>query len=110
MRVEEKGNTIHLKDTTEKVADFLTKIEHEYNSFAQQHIIIDLLHINDVSVKDIEGFKKISKKHKKAKKSFIIVAQNINHNEVSDDLQVVPTILEAHDIIEIEDIERDLGF
>jgi hypothetical protein len=29
---------------------------------------------------------------------------------VPDEMVVVPTVLEAHDIIEMEEIERDLGF
>jgi hypothetical protein len=47
---------------------------------------------------------------KKAKKSFVIVASDLDFNSVSDKLTVVPSLLEAHDIIEMEEIERDLGF
>ena len=36
--------------------------------------------------------------------------ENIDYNAVSSNLIVVPTLLEAHDIIEMEEIERDLGF
>jgi hypothetical protein len=45
---------------------------------------------------------------KKNKKSFVIVASNIDFNKVSDKITVVPTLQEAHDIIEMEEIERDL--
>jgi hypothetical protein len=43
-------------------------------------------------------------------KSFIIVISDLDYNAVPDTLTVVPSILEAHDIIEMEEIERDLGF
>jgi hypothetical protein len=33
-----------------------------------------------------------------------------DYNAVPDKLTVVPSLLEAHDIIEMEEIERDLGF
>jgi hypothetical protein len=33
----------------------------------------------------------------------------LDYNAVPDTLTVVPSILEAHDIIEMEEIERDLG-
>jgi hypothetical protein len=46
----------------------------------------------------------------KGKKSFIIVISDLDYNAVPDTLTVVPSILEAHDIIEMEEIERDLGF
>lgn len=110
MRVEEKGGTIHIKDTAESIKVFLDKVTHEYNSFADQNLIIDLLHNKNVSEQDVELFLDLSKKHKKGNKSFIIVADGINFNEVTEAIQVVPTVLEANDIIEIEEIERDLGF
>jgi hypothetical protein len=50
------------------------------------------------------------KLHTIQKKSIVIVAQSINFNSVPNNIIVVPTILEAHDIIEMEEIERDLGF
>ena len=40
----------------------------------------------------------------------MIVAENIDFNDVPASLLVVPTLLEAHDMIEMEEIERDLGF
>ena len=36
--------------------------------------------------------------------------ENIDFNNVPDTLIVVPSVLEAHDIIEMDEIERDLGF
>jgi hypothetical protein len=48
--------------------------------------------------------------HKIAKKSLVLVTYSINPNDVPSQLTVVPTQLEAHDIIEMEEIERDLGF
>jgi hypothetical protein len=52
----------------------------------------------------------LSKTHKKAKKSFIVVTSESDFNAVSDKLAVVRSLQEAHDIIEMEEIERDLGF
>jgi hypothetical protein len=48
--------------------------------------------------------------HSKGKKSFVIVAENIDFNALPKSLVVVPSILEAHDIIDMDEIERDLGF
>jgi hypothetical protein len=45
---------------------------------------------------------------KKTKKSFVIVVPNVDYNAIPDQLTVVPSLLEAHDIIEME-IES-LGF
>jgi hypothetical protein len=51
----------------------------------------------------------LSEQHKKGKKIFIIVISDLDYNAVPDTLTVVPSILEAHDIIEMEEIER-FGF
>jgi hypothetical protein len=44
------------------------------------------------------------------KKSFIILNSNIDIDTISEELRVVPTLQEAEDMIQMEDIERDLGF
>ncbi len=110
MKVEQKAGIVHIKDTAESVVVFLEKVSHEYKSFQGQNIILDLTHNTAVTNADINLFQQLSDKHRATKKSFVIVAKNINYNEIPETIQVVPTNLEAHDIIEIEEIERDLGF
>jgi hypothetical protein len=51
----------------------------------------------------------ISNKHRKAKHSFVIVTNKIDLNITPDEIVVVPTMQEAYDIIEMEEMERDLG-
>ncbi len=109
MKVETKGHTTIIKDTQADLTSFVMKLTHEYKSFEKYNIIVDLLSHQDLSTKDINALLPLSKSHKKAKKSFVIVA-NVDYNSVSQQLVLVPTILEAHDIIEMEEIERDLGF
>lgn len=109
MKVETKGHTTIIKDTQGDLMSFVMKVTHEYKSFEKFNIVLDLLLHQDLSVKDINSLLPLSKTHRKAKKSFVIVA-NVDYNKVSDKLLLVPTLLEAHDMIEMEEIERDLGF
>jgi hypothetical protein len=51
----------------------------------------------------------LSKLHKKAK-NHLLSLLDFDYNAVPAKLTVVPSLLEAHDIIEMEEIERDLGF
>ena len=74
------------------------------------HLILNLLSVEDVEIKNLKSLKPIAKMYAKAKKSLVIVCEDIDFTEVPDYLNVVPTIIEANDIIEMEDIERDLGF
>ena len=110
MKVDKKGHTTITKDTQGDIQSFLEKVTHEHNSHKSQNLIIDVTHDKKVTLKDIKAFSNLSKLHRKDKKSFVIVAENIDFNEVPVTLIVVPSILEAHDIIEMEEIERDLGF
>ena len=110
MKVDQKGHTIIIKDTQSDVVSFLMKVTHEYKTFEKHNIVIDLSQHHDLSLKAINSFLLLSKTHRKSKKSFVVVAKGINFNAVSAQLTMVPTLLEAHDVIEMEEIERDLGF
>lgn len=109
MKVDTKGHTTTIKDTQGDLMAFIMKVTHEYKTFEKENLIIDLTQHHDLSVKQINNFLPMSKIHKKAKKSFVIVA-DVDFNSVSDQLILVPSLLEAHDIIEMDEIERDLGF
>ncbi len=110
MKVETKGHTTLIKDTKEDLVSFLMKLTHEFKTFEKHNLIIDISNHKNLTIKDITTFSALSKQHKKAKKSFVIVASNINYNTVPTALTVVPSKTEAHDIIEMDEIERDLGF
>jgi hypothetical protein len=111
MKVEQKGHTKIIKDTQENVLGFLVKLENEYAASFQSHnLIIDLSKYKSLALEDLEKFESLSLIHKQQKKSFVIVAPEVNFNEVSDTLIVVPTLFEAQDMIEMDEIERDLGF
>ena len=110
MKVEEKGHTITIKDTQGSSAAFLEKVTAEYNSFKNKNLVLDLSHDGQLSLNGLLAFLPLSNKHRKSKKSFVIVAANFDYNEAPDEIVIVPTLLEARDIIEMEEIERDLGF
>jgi len=110
MKVDQKGHTACIKDTQGDLFSFLTKVTHEYKSFEKYNIIIDLRMHKSISVSAINEFLPLSKLHKKAKKSLVIVTSELDINAVSPKLAVVRSLQEAHDIIEMEEIERDLGF
>lgn len=99
MKVDQKGHTITIQDTQGDFASFLDKVSQSNTAFDSHNLIIDL-----------KLLLPLAKQHKKLKKSFVVVAEGIDFNAVPAQLSVVPSNLEAHDIIEMEEIERDLGF
>lgn len=110
MKVDQKGHTVCIKDTQGDLVSFLMKVTHEYKTFQKHNIIIDIRLHKNLSLKEINSFMPLSKIHKKSKKSFVIVTSDFDFNGVSHKLAVVRSLQEAHDIIEMEEIERDLGF
>ena len=110
MKVDVKGHTTVIKDTQGDSVSFLEKVTTQHESYKHQNLILDVTHDKTTTIVSIKAFSELSKLHKKGKKSFVIVAENIDFNAVPKALVVVPSVLEAHDIIEMEEIERDLGF
>jgi len=110
MKVEQKGHTTIIKDTQGNFSNFLEKVSDQFNTYKEQNLILDVSKNENLSVKELKEAKELANKYKKEKKTIVFVAENINFNEIPDYLLVVPSILEAQDIIEMEEIERDLGF
>ncbi len=110
MKVDLKGHTTVIKNTQGDCVVFLEKVTNQHESYKHQNLILDVSHDKTTTIVSIKAFSELSKLHKKGKKSFVIVAENIDFNAVPKSLLVVPSVLEAHDIIEMEEIERDLGF
>ena len=110
MKVDRKGHTTTIKNTQYNTTEFYNKLNNEYNSYKSQNLIIDLSYDKAITMADIKLFLEMTKNQKKEKKSLVLVADGINFNDVPVKLIVVPTTQEAHDIIEMEEIERDLGF
>ena len=88
---------------------FLDEIKHNYKSFSSLNIIVDLSPMKSVLSKHINKFVEFASRHKEiSDKSFVIVTGQIALKLLPDVLNVVPTLHEALDTIEIEEIERDL--
>jgi hypothetical protein len=74
------------------------------------NLIIDILKYDSMTLQDLLCFLTLSNTHRAGKKSLVIVNTAISASEIPDELLVVPTVQEAEDVIEMEEIERDLGF
>ncbi|WP_339888669.1 ribonuclease Z [uncultured Flavobacterium sp.] len=110
MKVEQKGHISIIKDTQGSFLNFIEKLTAQFNTYKEQNLILDVTMDKNLTIQDFKLVKDLAKKHKKEKKTLVFVAENIDFNKIPDYLLVVPTVLEAHDIIEMEEIERDLGF
>ena len=110
MIVNKTETYTHIKPTQISVTDFFEKFKERHNEFKGEHIIIDFSDKINIEIKEILLFLKLSVQHLKNGTSFVLVCNGISIDDLPDELNVVPTFNEALDILEMDAIERDLGF
>lgn len=108
MKVKEKNNTVIFKKSNEALEEFIQKILDQPAVFKDKNVLIDLEEI-DLRPSQIIPFEPLAVLQKEQKKSFVMIA-NVDFDEIAEEIIVVPTLQEGFDIIEMEEIERDLGF
>jgi hypothetical protein len=87
---------------------FLEKLDKEYPKLKNDNLVIDLLVFTKLTPYNVISFLEISKKHRKNGKSFVLVSEKVSFDDVPQEINLVPTLQEARDIVEMEEIERDL--
>ena len=111
MKIENHPNFVVLEDEKNDISHFASFIESQVPSkYKGQNVVLNLLKYDSLELLELLLFLKSSNLHRKTKQSFIIVNDAISIDEVPYEMIVVPTLQEADDIIEMEEIERDLGF
>ena len=109
MIFDKKENTSIITQENVSVVELVKKTQILYPKFRNDNIIIVLTLLNSLELKDLIEFLDISNTHRASNHSFVIVSNKIELKIVPDELVVVPTLQEAFDIVEMEDMERDLG-
>lgn len=89
---------------------FFKNFNEKYQEFQNEHLIINISKKFNIELEELFVFLSVSENHQNKKLSFILVANGIDFDELPDELIVAPTLTEAKDILEMEAIERDLGF
>lgn len=110
MIIDRDGNVTIIAQEKASVKTLVNNIEQAYDKYISYHLIVRLSSLEKIKLEDIIEFLRLSNNHRSDKKSFVIVSDQVDLDQMPDELVVVPTLQEAYDIIEMEDIERDLGF
>jgi uncharacterized protein YhaN len=110
MIIDRDGKTTIIAQEKASVKTLVNNIEHAYHKYKDYHLIVRLSSLDKIELEDIIEFLRLSNNHRSAKKSFVVVSNSADLDQMPDEIVVVPTLQEAYDIIEMEDIERDLGF
>ncbi|MCX7550466.1 ribonuclease Z [Xanthomarina sp. F2636L] len=109
MIIDKEGNITIITQEKASVIELVKKINVVYKRYENDNIIVSLTSLKPISLQEIIEFLQLSNTHRKSKHSFVVVSDKVNLDDMPDEIVVVPTIQEAHDIIEMEEMERDLG-
>ena len=87
------------------IFDFHQDFIKKYSIFKSENLILDFSNYFNIELDQILLFSQLAMDHMNDNKSFVIVCSGFDIDEII----TVPTFKEAEDVIEIEEIERDLG-
>lgn len=110
MKVIQKDNYKIIREEEGDITILATKLSQQHVEVENDNVVVDLLNFSPVSTENLLSFLEFSNLHRRNKKSFVIVAKDISIDEIPEELMVVPTLKEAEDVVNMEDLERDLGF
>lgn len=110
MKINKQEKYTIITPEISSVNKFLLNLIDNFSQFKGENIIIDFSENNTVKTEDLNLFLDLNTKHKNNGTSFVVISKTIDIDNVPDELALVPTLIEAEDIIEMEAIERELGF
>jgi len=110
MIFDRDGNISIITQERATIVELAKKLQILYSRFKNDNIILNLTSLRFLSTPDVVEFLQLSNTHRSAKHSFVLVSNKIDLDDIPEELVIVPTLQEAYDIIEMEDMERNLGF
>lgn len=111
MKIDNQDNYVVLADDHDNLKEFASFLEYQIlKKFKGQNVVVNLLDYPALTLEELLYFLKTSTIHRGSKQSFVLVTSALDPDTLPVELVVVPTLQEAADIIEMEEIERDLGF
>ena len=110
MKVTKRSHYTLLEDDAVDTSAFAAQLLEVIEDFSNDNLVIDIHADQNISINDLYTFQDLSRSHYDNKKSFILIQNRLNIDNIPEALRVVPTLQEAEDTIQMEEIERDLGF
>ncbi|MCL7752995.1 hypothetical protein [Polaribacter sp. Z022] len=110
MQIEKRDNYTLILSETSSFTEFYNSFLIEEKKHIDNNIVIQFSDNINITTEDYLLFLNISVTKKQNGTSFVIISSDIDIDDFPENLNIVPTLQEAEDVIEMEDIERDLGF
>ncbi|WP_026915070.1 hypothetical protein [Christiangramia portivictoriae] len=110
MKRTNKDNYILIAAEDAELTEFTSELTKHHKDFETANVVVDLRSFKDLKHHQLLAFLEVSNVHREAKKSFVIVNDALAIDVLPEELVVVPTLQEAEDMIQMDEIQRDLGF
>ena len=110
MQIKEATNYTLISSDEDSFKEFQKSVFKKINDFDKNHLIIQISEELSIDKKDFLLFLKIAEQKKENGTSFVVLNSSVNPDDFAENLNIVPTLQEAEDILEMEIIERELGF
>lgn len=112
MKISQHHNTtvFSWEDSDPTGIDFIKIIQAQFKKMHHNNIVIDLSAIKSLKLKHDLEFSDLNTYNKEqVLKSFVVVG-TMSVSQLPGYIDTAPTLQEALDIVEMEEIERDLGY
>ncbi|SEB40946.1 hypothetical protein SAMN04489761_0531 [Tenacibaculum sp. MAR_2009_124] len=110
MKVIQKDQYKFLSSEETSFEIFLNNFEKKYENLKDSHIVLEISSKNNFTEQNILLFLKYADIQKENGMSFVVINKGVEVDNFPENFNIVPTLIEAEDVIEMEDIQRDLGF
>lgn len=82
----------------------------DLDTLKSDHLVLEVSENLNIDETIISLFLELTTDFKQNGMSFVVVKSGIDIDDFPETLNIVPTLQEAEDVLEMEAIERDLGF
>jgi len=108
MIIEQKEGYIYVSSNDDNFNDYALSFKEEHNIIEQINVIVDISSNFKVKVENLFVFLQFAQYHKDNGTTFVVICKDVDIDSLPEEFNVVPTLQEAEDILEMENIERDL--
>lgn len=110
MKIEKKDTYTLISSDESSLKVFQNSLFEKINDFETAHLILQIS--EDINIENTEFllFLNVAEQKQENGTSFVIVNTTVDADDYPENLNIVPTLQEAEDILEMETIERALGF
>lgn len=110
MLVDQKENYTLLTADEATFLEFYTVLKTFEEKHKKEHFIINFSNKINISKQDYLLLLTMATQKKENGTSFVLIKKDVQVDDFPEAFNIVPTLTEAIDVLEMEAIERDLGF